>query len=270
MNVDQAVVLYSDSARNCDPYRVLRAGGFSVLRCDQRAEFEAACARGSCAVLQTDVFRLGSTTESLAREHPCGETPLVVVTERTPGNMRTLVRLKTSGIVYYDEVKTALLPTLERVHGATYLQGVGARLRCAPRITARLRGALSHACRSPDPIISVTMLARREHCDRSTLYRGWGQLWDEGELTLDQFLDWVLLLRAIPRKRAGQTWASLAKGLSVSERTLARTARRILDLGLRDVDAHVFTPIRAQFEATVMDRLLTEPQDRARCDSLSE
>jgi hypothetical protein len=269
MNAGEAVVLFSDSVRNRDPYRVLRGGGFDVLRCEQRSEFKAAWTLGSCAVVQTDVFRLGSATDALARDRSHDGTPLVVVTERTPGNMRTLAHLRTSGIVFYDEVKTVLVPTLERVHSASYLQEVGARLRSAPGIPSRLRGALYDACRCPDPIISVTKLAGREQCDRSTLYRGWGQMWNEGELTLDQFLDWVLLLRAVPRKRKGQTWGTLAQGLSVSERTLSRTSRRILGLGLRDVDVHSFARIRASFEAVVMDRLLGAEGKNSECNRMS-
>lgn len=214
-----------------------------------------ACRRGSYAVLQTDALRLGSTSASLVRELPGGEAPVVVITARTSGNTRALAALNSSAVVYYDEVKTNLVPTIERIQSATYLRGVEARLRAAQDIAPQLRAALCHACQSADPIISVTSLAGRVRCDRSTLYRGWGRLGYDGEVTLDQFLDWVLLLRAIPRKRAGQTWGSLARGLSVSERTLSRTAGRILHLGLRTIDANLFGGVRDSFEEIVMERL---------------
>lgn len=257
MSIDQLVVLFSDSANN-DPLRVLQAAGFPVLDCRERSDFQAAYSRGSYAVLQTDAFRPGGLAELMVRDLPDGGTPLVVVTGRTSVNLRALAGLATSGIVYYDEVRTKLVATLERIGSAAYLQEVEARLRAACGIATRLRGALCHACQSPDPVISVTRLAALERCDRSTLYRAWGRLWGEDELTLDQFLDWLLLLRALPRKRAGQTWASLAAGLSVSERTLARTTRRILGLGLRSVDAAAFDDVRAKFEAAVMLRLTAQ------------
>lgn len=256
MGDGQSVALYSDSTSNSDPQRALLAAGFNVLACHQRSEVVDAYRRGSYAVLQTDALRLGSVSALLARELPGGESPVVMVTGRTLGNMRALASLNTSAIVYYDEVKTSLVSTIERIQSAAYLREVEIRLRAAQVLAPQLRAALCHACQSPDPIISVTSLARRVCCDRSTLYRGWGRLWTDGEVTLDQFLDWVLLLRAIPRKRAGQTWGSVALGLSVSERTLSRTMQRILHLGLRDVDVNDFGGVRSSFEQTVMQRLV--------------
>src|SRR5688572_2227876 len=211
----QTVALYSDSSNNLDPPRALLAAGFNVLACHARSDVVDAHRRGSFTVLQTDVLRLGSVSASLARDLPDGEAPVVVVTGRTGGNMRAVANLNTSAVVYYDEVKTSLVPTVERIQSAAYLREVEARLRAAQGLVPQLRSALCHACRSADPIISVTSLARRVCCDRSTLYRGWGRLWNDGEMTLDQFLDWVLLLRAVPRKRTGQTWGSVARGLSV-------------------------------------------------------
>lgn len=258
MSTPQSIALYSDSLNNIDPQRALLAAGFNVLVCRQRSEVVDAHRRGSYAVLQTDALRLGSASPLLARELPEGEAPVVLVTARTSGNMRALADLNTSAIVYYDEVKTSLVPTIERIHSASYLRDVEARLRASNDIPPHLRAALCYACQSPDPIISVTSLARRVCCDRSTLYRGWGRLWNDGEVTLDQFLDWGLLLRAIPRKRAGQTWGSVARDLAVSERTLSRTMQRILHVGLRDVDVNHFGGVRSNFEETVMERLVRD------------
>lgn len=251
----QVLALFSDSTSNRTPQRALLAAGFNVLDCQRRAEVVDACRRGSYAVLQTDELRLGSISASLVRELPRDDALVVVVTGRTSANMRALATLSTSAVVYYDEVKTNLVPTIERLQSATYLREVEVRIRAATDIAPQLRAALCHACQSADPIISVTSLAGRVPCDRSTLYRGWGRMWREGEVTLDQFLDWVLLLRAIPRKRAGQTWGDLARGLAVSERTLSRTTGRILQLGLRNVDATLFKGVRASFEEAVMERL---------------
>jgi hypothetical protein len=249
------LALFSDSAHNSDPERALLAAGFTVVPCQTRGDVLGAHRRGACVVLQTDALRLEGTAGRLARELPGGAAPVVVVTGRTSGSVRALADVNASAVVYYDEVKTSLIPTIERIQGAAYLRVVESRLRAARHVAPQLRAALCHACRSADPIISVTGLARRVGCDRSTLYRGWGRLWGEGEVTLDQFLDWTLLLRAIPQKRAGQTWASLARGLSVSERTLSRTMGRILQLGLRKVDAALFESIQARFESSVMVRL---------------
>lgn len=255
MSVAQALALYSDSANNSDPQRALLAAGFNVLDCQRRSDVVDAHRRGAYTVLQTDALRLGSVSASLARELPGGEVPVVVVTGRTSENMRALASLNTSAVVYYDEVKTSLVTTLERIQSAAYLREVETRLRTAPGLVPQLRSALCHACQSADPIISVTSLARRVCCDRSTLYRGWGRLWNDGEMTLDQFLDWVLLLRAVPRKRTGQTWGGVARGLSVSERTLSRTMQRILHLGLREVDVNHFGGMQLSFERAVMERL---------------
>jgi hypothetical protein len=264
MIATQVLALFSDSERNDAPQRALLAAGFNVLACQQRAEMMDACRRGSYAVLQTDELRLGSTFASLVRELPREDALVVVVTGRTSVNWRALADLNTSAVVYYDEVKTSLVSTIERLQSATYLREVEARIRAAADISPQLRAALCHACQSADPIISVTSLAGRVPCDRSTLYRGWGRLWSEGEVTLDQFLDWVLLLRAIPRKRAGQTWGELARGLAVSERTLSRTTGRILQLGLRNVDSTLFGGVRASFEEAVMERLEGNPDSIGR------
>ena len=215
MLVAQGLALFSDSADNSDPHRALLAAGFSVLDCRRHSEVMDAQRRGLYAVVQTDALRLGSISASLVRDLPGREAP-VVVTERTGVNMRALATANVSAVVYYDEVKTNLVPTIERIQSCMYLSHVEARLRAAKDLTPQLRAALCHACQTADPIISVTGLARRVRCDRSTLYRGWGRLWREGEITLDQFLDWVLLLRVIPRKRMGQTWGSVARGMSIS------------------------------------------------------
>lgn len=266
------VALFSDSPDNGDPHRVLLAAGFSVLPCRKRSELVEAHRRGAYAVLQSDALQLGSVSESFVRELPEGDAPVVVVTGRTSGNLRALAKLNASAVVYYDEVKTSLVSTIERIQSAAYLHEVEARLRAAREIAPQLRAALCHACRSHDPIISVTGLAGRVRCDRSTLYRGWARMWGEGEVTLDQFLDWVLLLRAIPRKRAGQTWGSLALSLSTCERTLSRTVRRTLGLGLRDVDAGLFPGVRSSFEQTVLDRIVrvADAAPDFDCDRMSE
>jgi hypothetical protein len=54
---------------------------------------------------------------------------------------------------------------------------------------------------------------------------------------LEDLLDWILLVEAVALRPDMQSWAAVAHSLGVHERSLARSARRFLNSGLRNVAA---------------------------------
>src|SRR3954454_13080211 len=77
----------------------------------------------------------------------------------------------------------------------------------APRLPARLRGALLRACTAPRPFLSVSRLAAASDCDRRTLWRDWRRgVGPDSALRLEDVLHWLLLVRALALKTPQRSW----------------------------------------------------------------
>lgn len=135
-----------------------------------------------------------------------------------------------------------------------------ASFRRAPHLPPRLREALALACDDRRAIRTVEKLAAAAGCDRRTLWTHWKQsVGRRSELRLQDFLHWVLLLRATHRKTASRPWADVADEIGIHPHTLGRLARQLTGSSLRELSMHGHGTLAHAFETRVLPQVL-EPE----------
>jgi hypothetical protein len=223
--------------------------------------FERQSAGCDCAVALVDW--LGDPVESrrladFRRRRPL--QPLVLLTHRDADNARHLKDLPVDEVVWREELRQALWPAVVRARSRGALHRVAHSLAGASRLPPVLRDGLAAACRDERGGYTVAGLADRLLCDRRTLWRHWREAVGESPLTLQDALQWLLLLRAASRKTRELPWRAVAEGLGVHEHTLGRLAQRLAGRPLRQLDHRRVPELLALFDRRVL-RVLVGPRD---------
>jgi AraC-like DNA-binding protein len=181
--------------------------------------------------------------------------PLVVVTHEDAENARSLAELRVSEVLWIREIEERLGPAVSRARAVTALAALTAAFESAHRLPPRLRSALRDACTSSRPPRSLSRLAANAGCHRSTLWVEWRQAVGDRnacpDLRLEDLLDWLILISAVHRKAPGVKWTAVAHDMGVHEHTLARQARRLTGLTLREVERVGTLPLLARFSELV-------------------
>jgi len=139
------------------------------------------------------------------------------------------------------------------VPSASLPPGLTTALREAPHLAPRLREALALACDERRGIRTVERLASVAGCDRRTLWTHWkAALGADAELRLQDFIHWLLLLRATHRKTADLAWADVADEVGIHPHTLSRLARQLTGCSLRDLAASGHAALARRFDAEVL------------------
>lgn len=169
--------------------------------------------------------------------HP--QHPLALVTRWDPESARHLKELFLEEVVWFREVERELRPVVERLctHRYNFVRCMAVPFETAEHLPTTLRNALAHACRSERPAGSIKQLSTAVGSNRSTLWFQWNQAVDSS-LRLQDFLHWLLLLRAVGRKTPGQSWAAIAEQVGVSSHSLARFAKQLAGMTLQEVAAN--------------------------------
>jgi len=232
---------------------------------DDWDEFELAAACASCSVavipwLSGDPALKGL---SLFRAlHPLH--PLVLVTHGDLENLRDLKAVVVDDVVWTREIDRELSDAVGRTCVLSQTRRLAEGLRTNRAIPAKLREALARACESERPIHTVHKLAASVGCDRRTLWTQWKKVMDdEGtDLRLQDFLHWLVLMRATGRKTASRSWAAVAGDVGVHPDTLGRLAQQLTGCPLRDLCAGGQGAVASQFEKTVLSCLARGQQDK--------
>jgi hypothetical protein len=142
-------------------------------------------------------------------------------------------------------------------HGADVVHALSLALSGSAHLPARLRDALVIACDDRRSIRTVARLASAAGCDRRTLWTHWKQsVGARSRLRLQDFLHWLLLLRAARFKRDDDAWADVAVEIGVHPHTLGRLARQLTGRTLRDLSEVGPAVLARRFEAEVVPQLL--------------
>lgn len=137
-------------------------------------------------------------------------------------------------------------------------------LRRAEHLPRRLREALAVACEDRRGIRTVEKLAAAAGCDRRTLWTHWKHSAAARHgLRLEDFLHWLILLRAMQRKTGALAWADVADEIGIHPHTLGRLARQLTGSTLRDLAAQGHSALASRFETQVVAPLLTPAPDPA-------
>jgi hypothetical protein len=227
-----------------------------VQSTDVWSHFAHGLPRSSCAVvvlpwLEDELFPLLC---ELKLGHP--SRPLVLVTSKDADNARHLRALPAEEVVWIRDVERDLWAAVRRATTRHALSDIALEVERMAHVPSTLRKALGIACRRDVPVRSVAELAAAVHCRRSTLWYHWRRaMGGAGAARLEDFLGWVLLVRAVGRKSPRQPWPTVATALGVHERTLARLARRLTGSTLEELSIRGERGVIDLFRDQVLQRL---------------
>lgn len=253
--------LYVEKAR-----RALESRG-SVRMVEDWDAFEAlaACARCSVVVIPWLSGDPALMRLTLFRGlHPLH--PVVLVTRGDIQNARDLKTVTVDEVVWTQELDRELSDAVGRTCVLSQTRRMAEGLRANRALPAKLREALASACESERPIRTVHKLAAGVGCDRRTLWTQWKQVMKEADsdLRLQDFLHWLVLLRATGRKTASRSWGAVAQDVGVHPDTLGRLAQQLTGCTLRDLCAGGQGAVASRFEKGVLSCLPGGAPDKAR------
>ena len=167
--------------------------------------------------------------------------PVILLTRLEPENARRVRTASVDEVVWLREIDSILWPTIRRVGlASSSLRFELARsLRESTELPHPLRRALQMAATERKPIRSISELARRVGCGRSTLERQWRLIArDDTRWRLEDFLAGGLLIRALELKTPTRSWCSVADEHGTFTSTISRIARRLALASLRELESH--------------------------------
>ena len=182
---------------------------------------------------------------------------VVLVTESDPANSRNLKDILVDEVIWFEESPQSLIAAVERARVRSCLSGVAAAIDSATGLPWLVRRALCLACSERHSISKVSELAATVGCDSSMLRKQWRKaVSPKADLRLEDFIDWVLLLRAVEIKQPNRSWVDVASELRVHEDTLQRIARRFMESSLRHLAAETTTELLPRFQERFLRSLV--------------
>jgi hypothetical protein len=237
----------------------------SVRLADDWGRFEHTAAGSSCSVAVIPWLSGDPALTRLAlfrARHPLH--PLVLVTRGDMENARDLKALVVDEVVWTQEIDRGLDHAVGRTCVLNQARRMAEAIRRNPALPTKLREALATACASERPIRTVHKLAGAVGCDRRTLWTQWKQVMERADADprLQDFLHWLVLLRATGRKTASRSWAAVAQEVGVHPDTLSRLAQQLTGCPLRDLSAGGQAAVASQFAKEVLSYLAGEVPDK--------
>jgi hypothetical protein len=226
-------------------------------------EREAPCA--SALLVAADVDVAGALVRRLRRvraDNPAHALVLVTTPPRDDG--RALVGLAADAVVWRDRVEQDLWPTVAAARANALLHHIAQSLAAAAHLPARLRHALADAVDTVPPPTTVAALAVLAQCHRATLGAQWRQaVAPRSTLRLEDFVSWLVLLRAVERKRHDQKWSALATDCDVHLHTLRRLARKLAGCRLADLEGSGRRGLYERFQSQCVAAVTAAVERRA-------
>ncbi|HEX6938825.1 MAG TPA: hypothetical protein VF158_05395 [Longimicrobiales bacterium] len=177
----------------------------------------------------------------------------VLVTRHVGENLRPVLGIPVEEVIGFCEIEAVLPTALTRARNRDFCYRLAHGVQRLEAMPPELRAALVHVCRNPQPVRTIARLAMLVGCHRSTLWHQWRRaVGSNCPVRLEDCLDWALLFHAVRRKTRGSRWIHVAAELRISEKTLARLARRLAGLSLRELGAAGFHAIVERFRERVL------------------
>jgi hypothetical protein len=182
--------------------------------------------------------------------------PVILVTRKDADNARHLKDILVEEVVWLREIERTLPAIVSRTRARSQLVHIAEELEGDPRLPSKLREALAFACRSEQPLYSVAELARIAGRDRRTLCRYWRvAVGPDCTLRLQDFLSWLLLLRAVELRLTGRKLRCIAMEIGAHEHTLARLAKRLMGQSLQELTTEHSSGMVPLFTKQVLSHL---------------
>lgn len=224
-------------------------------------QFQRVLPGARCSVVHVDHLDTACELPRLSAmraRHP--RHPVVLVTRWDLENARHLKDVSVEEVIWMPEVDRGLRPAVDRACSRTPnpVHCLALVFESAEHLPRGLREALAHACRSEQPVRSVNELATAAGRNRRTLWHQWNRtLGGTPGLRLQDFLHWLLLLRALAAKTPERSWASVAEALKLSPQTLWRYARDLTGRTLPALE-EAEGEVLSHFQDSVLRALLGE------------
>ncbi|HXT18810.1 MAG TPA: hypothetical protein VN706_24510 [Gemmatimonadaceae bacterium] len=215
-----------------------------------------------CTIVADPWISLGELTPKVAALRDGAPfVPLVVVTGSVHDQGHDDRELFRDSLVGLHAFERRLRRVVCRALVRAWFIRVGQRIRATTTVPSALGHALSIACDEPRDAASIGMLATRVGCDRSTLWHQWRRIVPDDGLRLEDFLGWLLLVRGTGLRAAGDSWPVVATELGVHHHTLARLARRLTDVTLREIAGQPTSWVVDQLRSRALSRITDVAQD---------
>lgn len=176
------------------------------------------------------------------------ECPIILVTGTRLENTRRLVEVPVDEVVWLEEVDSELESSIRRARRARRLSRVREDLLEISAFSAP--EMITAAFDRTPPFGSVGEWARACSVSRSWLYRNWSG-------SPKEFLDWILLLRAVEAK-SGSTWSDTVSKLRTTRSRLYRLCLRLTGESLSMVVRAGWESVVERFEAWSRENLEDE------------
>jgi hypothetical protein len=189
--------------------------------------------------------------------------PLVIAGNPTSDALRLAKTVSPSDIVWDYELATRLASAVARVRVRREQQATRQLLMRVNSLAPALLRAVSFLADSDRSTFSVADLARACFCHRATLAREWKTVRQSGiqlPPTIEEYLDWNLVLSCGAHARADRKWSSVATELGVSLQRMTRQCRRLAGLRLAQISERNGLAAFDHFE----DRVIT-PLEQSVC-----
>jgi len=180
----------------------------------------------SLAVISSDSPHVLQRIQSLALRRP--DPPLVLAAPVVPSIFQRLPHLPVTEAIPLGASSSEIAAAVRVAAVADVLEEAAREIEAADTLAPSLRHVLAHACRVQPPLTSVGALARVADLHPGTLHRRLRPSSPKRTLpSLKTILDWIVILRALPRAVA-TSWERTANYLGCSSRSLRRTVSRRL------------------------------------------
>ncbi len=254
------IAVYAANSRSISEMREILAADRGVVWLTDWQEFHELGRSASCAIMNIPWLSASPAFSQISvfrtRNPQCA---LALVTRWDPENARRLKGVFVDEIVWSREMRGDLANVIQQICSEefNYVRCLAVPFREAEHLPFALRTALARACKDERPVCSVEALAQLTGCDRRTLWVQWTQsVGAESPLRLQDFIQWILLMRAVGRKRPDNTWGAVAKDLGVHPHTLGRYAKQLAGRTLPELDNFGHTELALLFRAAVLSFLL--------------
>ena len=180
--------------------------------------------------------------------------PLFLLTSSDKENARALGGVMVDAVGWLEEVGPGLVPQIEAFTSLRRMRVLAQLIERHSVLPLALRHALTASCLMEHPPRSVSELAQLAGLTRGALWKQWRGLSSKQEsgVRLEDMVDWLLVLRAVTRRRRDDSWSEVSRQLSMRPASLGRLVRRVTGLGLRYIDRAGDAAIWKQFELQVL------------------
>ena len=230
------IVVYSqDEIHRCMVERALE--GLPVDATGSRALFEQIVRDACCAIVVLPDLGQPSLlpwVQSLHGAHP--HLGWIVLTRFAPDNVAELLQLRFQPhLVWLAHAEKTLGPAVTNILQSGGLGCLSRTIRDSQGIPPELRDALTRALLLGRPPRTVAGLGRGVGLKERRVRYLWSLHFTHTS-SPREFIDWVLLARALRLRMIGETWSQVAAKLSTKEDTLRAVCARRVGLSLSELE----------------------------------